>query len=453
MTRLGSLALLLALIAPAAAQVTPTSAPASAPAAGIKDIQRFFSPGTFAVVRIDTAKFDLEKAFKMLAPVFKGEEKDLAKMHDDAAAVFGKFTKAGGRVAFIVASTEDLEGPMPVFFVFPVAKGGDAKAMGNIVMYGSEKVPESAPVSPTRGPVAAVVSDFVIIGSQPVQARLKEMTPTPRPDIEKLFSTLGDAMAQAVFVPQPLTEKLAQALPPALPQELGGGQIKVFTDGVAAILIEADATPTLRVKLTVQSPSKEAATALKDGLATVVSSLKNIAKQDSWGTTPAGLLDLAELQQDGDKLSWALEGKQSEEVVQKTLLPMFAQARQDAKRAMSHSNLHFISIAVIMYGNDKNAFPPDLEALKAAKMIPEDARFLTNPRMPDKMPGYIYVAPSETPGKLEKAADRVLVYEAYDKWPEGGIAVGYADGHSAVVKNEADFLKQLKEAMDKAAKK
>jgi prepilin-type processing-associated H-X9-DG protein len=36
-----------------------------------------------------------------------------------------------------------------------------------------------------------------------------------------------------------------------------------------------------------------------------------------------------------------------------------------------------------------------------------------------------------------------MLYEAYDAWPQGGIGVGFADGHVETVADEASFQKML----------
>ena len=62
---------------------------------------------------------------------------------------------------------------------------------------------------------------------------------------------------------------------------------------------------------------------------------------------------------------------------------------------------------------------------------------LVNPRQPERKNGYVYLKPE---GRL--STSDVILYEAYDGW-DGGINVGFADGHIEFIKKESDFSKRL----------
>jgi outer membrane lipoprotein-sorting protein len=62
---------------------------------------------------------------------------------------------------------------------------------------------------------------------------------------------------------------------------------------------------------------------------------------------------------------------------------------------------------------------------------------LSNMTDPESELGCIYIRPSKADPKL------VVLYQAYDEWPEGGINVSFVDCHTMIIKDEAAFEEHL----------
>jgi hypothetical protein len=62
------------------------------------------------------------------------------------------------------------------------------------------------------------------------------------------------------------------------------------------------------------------------------------------------------------------------------------------------------------------------------------------PGQPDAPPIIVYRQPRPD----RETTKEIMFYEAFDKWPEGGIAVGMADGHCEMVAEKSRFDELMK---------
>jgi len=105
------------------------------------------------------------------------------------------------------------------------------------------------------------------------------------------------------------------------------------------------------------------------------------------------------------------------------------------KRMKSAKKMQKILLACICYAQDnEDQWPDSLQDLIPLRLARDT---LINPRQPERENGYIYIKPS-TP----ILPQQVVLYEAHDSWADG-INVGYADGHTQFIKEEAHFKKDL----------
>lgn len=88
----------------------------------------------------------------------------------------------------------------------------------------------------------------------------------------------------------------------------------------------------------------------------------------------------------------------------------------------------------------KLGFPDKLDDL-AKYLGPALPRLRINPDRPNQHPGYIYLKPTGQFDKIDPGL--VLLYEAFDAWPTGGVGVGFADGHCEKIRDEATFRRLL----------
>ena len=104
-------------------------------------------------------------------------------------------------------------------------------------------------------------------------------------------------------------------------------------------------------------------------------------------------------------------------------------------------NVHQIMMGCHIYLGQEKRWPEDLKTLVPKHLVEQ---VLRNPRQPGRVIGYVYVRPPVLLNMLAHAERTVVVYEAHEVWSEGGIAVGFADGHVQTVRSEEE-LKELLE--------
>ena len=123
--------------------------------------------------------------------------------------------------------------------------------------------------------------------------------------------------------------------------------------------------------------------------------------------------------------------------------PLAVKANAKVARASSETHLKQIVTAIRNYSDESNGrMPKSLEDPQLLKYLGQTAaqqkEVLTNPLDPGRGLGYLYVRPAGGNRPLVPQTV-ILVYEAYEKWPAGGIQAGFADGHVAEIKTEAEL--------------
>ncbi|MCY2955363.1 MAG: DUF1579 family protein [Planctomycetota bacterium] len=108
----------------------------------------------------------------------------------------------------------------------------------------------------------------------------------------------------------------------------------------------------------------------------------------------------------------------------------------------SQNNVKQLFIGVMMYANDhRGALPDTIEQLIGTYL--KDDKVLRNPRQPDREKGYVWAKPAQKINQVRAPNQVIVLYEAYDKWPGGGLVVGFMDGHVETVRDEEAFKQKL----------
>ena len=138
-------------------------------------------------------------------------------------------------------------------------------------------------------------------------------------------------------------------------------------------------------------------------------------------------------------------------VMEKLVGPPVRRTAEAAASEHSMNNIRNIVLACAAYTRThEGEWPDNLHVLLDPKLLSTD-RFFRNPRRPELAVGYVLVKPSKK--AVEAGANEtVVIYEAYDAWPQGGINVGFADGHVQLMTDEAAFKKRLGESIDGPAR-
>jgi prepilin-type processing-associated H-X9-DG protein len=137
-----------------------------------------------------------------------------------------------------------------------------------------------------------------------------------------------------------------------------------------------------------------------------------------------------------------LETKQVQTLV-RLLVPSFSEARSQALRVRSASNIRQILLACIVYANDnKDMLPESLDQTVQLKQVP--AQLLINPG-DDKNRRYVYQRPSVPLAKIPQPDKYPLIWEEVDD-ANAPRNVGFLDGHVESVPNRAALDAFLKAA-------
>jgi hypothetical protein len=158
--------------------------------------------------------------------------------------------------AILVVSFADLA-QLPFFLVLPVDKTTPAKA---IALEARRAIGQSW----RREVITEEVGETLITGAPGTIERLKKARPVARPEIAAAFQAAGPSGVQFAIVPSVGMRKLAESLTPKLPERLGGGPTKAFTQGIVWAAVGVDLPPkAIAVRVVLQSADAEAATLLE----------------------------------------------------------------------------------------------------------------------------------------------------------------------------------------------
>jgi prepilin-type processing-associated H-X9-DG protein len=152
------------------------------------------------------------------------------------------------------------------------------------------------------------------------------------------------------------------------------------------------------------------------------------------------------MQYQGPGLDVSLSSVAGAGVAMGVLMPALAKSRDQARNAVSMSNLKQIGLGLHMYGKEhQNNLPADLEQ---AKSYWGKAPVLESPRKPKDFtgPSYIYI-----PGQsLSMNPGNIVAYEN-PQFRADGVNVLFLDGHVESMKPDA-FRQELKETYERLGK-
>jgi hypothetical protein len=333
--------LLLPLVLLPAAPV-PTDRKFDADAAA-KAVAPFLDDATVAVVHLDLTRLDadaLHKQFAALANLKPGELVELKKL---VAESVKKLTNAGARDAFVVFSLADLP-KAPPFVVLPLDKDADLKAI--LGLKDAFKALESGYEVEQIGPA-------VVAGTPPVIKRLNALKPVARPEVAKAFAASGGGFARVVFVASADTRKGVEEAVPALPKELGGGDIKTLTRGLQWAAVGVETKPKTRIQFVYQATDKAAAKTLHEQAGKAGKALTEFKPFRALFPDGDKLVEALTPRPDGDRLTAAVD-----EATLTKLLPQVALRTREAHvRIATTNNLHQLGLAMHNYHDATGTLP------------------------------------------------------------------------------------------------
>jgi prepilin-type processing-associated H-X9-DG protein len=322
---------LAALVLVALGQVP--SAPAPDPR--VKAIAPFVSSDVFAVIQVDVAKLDVRK----LSATIGGDSQTFvpARGMKMAQALSEGLKSAGAKELYVVFSIIDMPGQP--FLVVPLADGAQAEGIARAIH--AEPTP---------------IHNAIVSGRPEALARLRGAGLIERPELSAAFGAVRDEplVVRLLVLPSADSRRVFEEMMPRFPEELGGGPITDFTQGLiwAAAGIENADKPAIRI----EAASRDAATA--KALVRLGENVVGFLRRSP--QVLSAIPDLEKVLPDvhtviaENRITLAIDARQSAALIEAFLRP----ARAAAVRAQCVNNLKQIGLAFHNFHSQNNAFPP-----------------------------------------------------------------------------------------------
>ena len=338
---------------------------ASTPAEIYRSVQPCIDDQTFAVVRLDVEKLDLD-AFvgralglvgKHAGPdAVKSMQNGLKDFQSEAGAEARDFLKAGGRDIFAVFSMYDF----PYFFVaMPVHSTNDRVKLHRHI----QKV---AKEDFHIGETGIYVSDrLILVGLERTIARVKTATAVRSETLAAGLEACANKTAQVVLFPSSDQRRILAEMMPPMPLESGGAiQPKIVSQDLQWAALGLDGPPAISVGLTIQSASAEGA----DRVLTFVKGLYAAAGQHP--EIRQIMPELGEIlnrlipRRQGERLRLQVDSATSDSLVDDVVGPSLVRLRATVTRMACGTNMSGLGKALLIHSNDYNdELPVDLDTL------------------------------------------------------------------------------------------
>ncbi len=345
---------------------------AGTPAEIYRSLRPCIDDQTFAVVRLDVEKLDID-AFvdRALGLVGKHAGPDSVKsmkgglkdFQSEAGARAKDFLKAGGRDIFAVFSMYDF----PYFFVaIPIHSPGDRAKLQRYIR-------KAAKEDFHVGDKGIHVSDkLILVGFERAISRVKTATAIPSETLATALEACAGRTAQVVMFPSSDQRRILSEMMPPVPLESGAAQPGMIGQDLQWAALGVDGPPAISVSLTIQSAGAEGA----DRMLTIVKSLYALAGQhpEVRKRIPnvAQILNRLVPRRQGKQLRLQIDTAAANSLVDDVVGPALVQFRAAVTRMTCGTNMSGLGKAIMIHSNDYNdEFPPDLETLMRTAEVTE----------------------------------------------------------------------------------
>ena len=329
-----SLVLLALMAAPPAAATEPRFDPEGL----AKAITPFCDEQTIAIFHINLWRIDGDQLVDKVVQLTKlGRDqvtRDSATFRQNLAA----FQEAGGKDLFVVVSLADL--PHAGVFVVPLYPESKADAL--------ERLGHLFQIGP-KGQTARL-HGALVFGDLRNLARVAKLQPKPLPALAKAFAAVGDTTAQALAANPELIEQMLASLP----KGLGKVPSTLLARGVQWAAAGVDLTPSVTVRLIVQSQDDKAALALGDLIARQLKQASEMPPVRAFAPNLGQLVPTLTPKVKGDRLVLTLE----EPTLAAALLPAMQKQRAQSSEAIHINHLRQIAMAMYEFHDTNHGFPP-----------------------------------------------------------------------------------------------
>lgn len=407
----------------------------------------FLNNFTFGLIRIDVPGTDFDNLEKwsdqtlQKLAMTEAQKADASRSLHEAISKLrtsaDEFTRAGGQTLWLVLSIEQFP-RAPGLVVVPLRPGADAEVLKKL--FASQLPEQPGLVFQSHDALVVAMEPSTVGGWKKIQSQ-------PRPEFSKAFAAAGNGRIMLAFAPSDDSRRVLESMLPHLP---GGQSSTILTRGLIWAAAGIQLPPNLSAHAVAQSQDNAAAQKLKEFLAQLPGAAQN---QNAPATGPSDAIFRAAIdavqkaQVKGDQLVLDLDQKQATDVAT-DLDVLIRKTRDRASLEVSMNNMKQIILGCYVYGEKHNdKWPQSLDELAKLPDLANTPQLFMNPRNPQQRPGYVYLPPKDL-SQIKDRAKHIVLYESHTNW-DGGIAVGYADGHVEFVQNEAEFKKQLAAQGDK----
>ncbi len=393
------------------------------PTARARAVAPFVDEQAILVARLDVERLDPDALWQKADKFGLGFLEQEPELRQQAQALRKMFLDAGGEDLYLVVSSAYMTGRKAGragFLVAPVSGDGDAAALAALA------------------PGAAVMGSAVVFGPGEILEKLRDIRPAPRPELPAAFAAAGDTAAQLILLPTADNRRVIEETLPVLPEELGGGPSTAFTRGALWAALGVDVAPEASVGLTFQSENPAAARSLAAALEALKQAVGGAEKVrqalPQYEAVSATLTPAVE----GDRLRLSLDDAALSDLSASLFGPLVSNVRREAAMKASRNVMRMIHSACYWYSKEHDGeWPEDLAAAFTADRFAS----LSNPRWPERRPGYVYIRPAK-----DAPWDTVVLYEDCPSWPAGGIWVQRVS--SAAIATRCLTEKELKKLLE-----
>jgi len=348
--------------------VFPSMAAAQQAEAGhpLAAVAPFVEQETFAIVRFDAMRLDLEGFWKQVEGAVPLEGADRAALVAGRMAAGGwldQFRRAGGREIYVFVSLVG-DWRQALFAVIPLAEGADAQGIQGLL-------PGMLPANAGKalaGAERVVWNGAIFIGPKEALARLKSADRAARTLPKEAFQAVAGAGVQLFVIPN---DEQLRVLDEFLPGVLGepaaaaGSSPRGMMEWLA---LGVHVAPQLSARLEIQSRDESAARAARlmiDAL------LKRIVDDEKVRTVVPKIERMARMVTpvvEGRRLVVSLEPEVTKDLLA-LLTETFKHAHDEALTQRSKNNLKMLALAMHTYHDVYSRFPPAAYRDKSGKPL------------------------------------------------------------------------------------
>jgi hypothetical protein len=337
-------------------------------AADAKSIARFLDERTVAVLRMEPGSVDIAGLLDRFTVGAAVDAETLASTRRQWSDWTKDLHAAGAKELYVVASLADVPDGPP-FVVVPLHKDADEKKLANTLkQLGHFDRSFADPLVGERpfhrGPFAVQrIGDALVWGSLQQRQRLRTNKPAVRSVIVSAFT---DAAAlRLVLVPTSDAARIFEETIPTLPDELGGGSIKLLSRGLKSVTIDLDTLPKRRARITIRCTDTASAKAIDAVFQKGTKSLGENASVRKWFPSVARLPALWKPRLDDNQLEQSIEESALAEIAR----PFVTWVIEEEQRARASAQMHRVLQAILAYEAKNGTFPAFASRDKAGKPL------------------------------------------------------------------------------------